>query len=181
MPACQPGRHSSCWLCLMSRWLLYSVMIPDPWSHLNTANKFTLATLSSRGHLCDPRIGQGVSLSPVWGYSVWFRNTKYFHRARSLCHEVYVVITGFPDPRAGNEKRALLGAKYFKDKSLQWIFSAKYLSISDKNKFLFTEPFAWQSSPSLSQTTSPLLVSDAGIPGLPAQWKLFDTNFQWLE
>ena len=36
MPACQLGRHSSCWLCLMSRWLLYSVMIPDPTWTLQT-------------------------------------------------------------------------------------------------------------------------------------------------
>ena len=148
----------------------------DPWSLISTLSKQNLHWPHQQ-----PLVWLSlVRVSPVW--ELFRGKLNIFSRDRTLCHEVYVVITGFPDPGAGNEKRALSGAKYFKDKSLQWIFSAKYLSISNKNKFLFTEPFARQSSLSLvSQTTSPLLLSDAGIPGFPAQWKLFDTNFQWSE
>ena len=65
-----------------------------------------------------PRIGQAVSCVGAI-QSDQRVEQNILSRDRSLCHEVYVVITGFPDPGAGNEKRALLSAKYFKDKSLQ--------------------------------------------------------------
>ena len=180
MPACQPGRHPSCWLCLMSRWLLYSVMIPDPTWTLQTNLHWPR---SAAGATCVTRALVRVSPCLLCGaiQSDHRGTLNIFTRTGLFVTRFMWSLPGSQTPRAGNEKRALLGAKYLKDKSLQWIFSAKYLSISDKNKFLFTEPFAWQSSPSLYQTTSPLLVSDAGILGFPAQWKLFDTNFQWSE